>query len=155
MWGFMIQIKLPSATWIFERLENFLHPKKIQNLWSASRYIHFYTEALLHFSFNRFVPPLIFNPQRLNPAHYHFKLKHVYFHAQWNATFKHQTLFYKMSHVNLKEDFHTRDLKNHFHYFKQLHCFIFLFTMLIIPPFVLNYNYSWGYTTRKIDEFNF
>lgn len=130
----MIWIKLPSATWIFERLEKFLHPRKTQNLWSVSRYIHIYTEALLHFSFNRFVPPLISDPKRLNPAHYHIKLKHVYFHAPRNATFKHRTLFYKMSPVNLK-DFHSRGLETSFLHFKPLHCFVF-FTALTIPPFL-------------------
>lgn len=111
----MIWIKLPSATWIFERLEKFLHPKKTRNLWSVSRYIQIYTEVLLHFSFNRFVPPLIFDPKRLNPTQYHIILKHVYFHAQWNATFKHSTLFYKMSHVNLKKIFIQRNFKNNFY----------------------------------------
>lgn len=149
----MIWIKLPSATWIFERLEKFLHPKKTQNLWSVSRYIQIYTEALLHFSFNRFVPPLIFDPKRLNPAHYHIILKHVYFHAQWNATFKHSTRFYKMSHANLKRFPYKRTLNiiSNFQITSSLHVYYSAYNFTI---FFLTWDHSTGHTTRKIDEFN-
>lgn len=149
----MIWIKLPSATWVFERLEKLLHPKKTQNLWSVSRYIHIYTEALLCFSFNRFVPPLIFDPKRLNPAHYHIKLKHEYFHAQWNATVKHWTVLQNVS-CELKRFSYKRTLKiiSTFQTTLLFHIFYIVYNSTI--P-VLTYNHSSGYTARKIDEFNF
>lgn len=132
MQGFIVYIKLPSATRSLERLKTSYMPPKAQNLRGKSRYVQIYSGPLLRFLFMLLVSPLISDSHRHNAVyHHHFVIKQYVFSCSMRRNFEKQNLgLKKKTHVKRKERIFIKcTCKGHFYISNK---FIAVFTELAI-----------------------